>query len=256
MARILFSVAASFLCGLTAVACTITALPFCATFHEPYDSIDLIVFAEIVAVDTQGADLEVIEVLSGQETRTRIRVWDGTDFDCNGLWSLAVETLGSVGDSILVMLPKIDTLQNTWDIIGDYRNPNHHFRTPSARIRNGMTVGYFYYGPGSISYQRAKQFILNEQSCTTLSSHEQGLDADAITIANPIGVTLTLTHDNAFAGKPYSIDLYSHPGIRHSLASKITANHVELPTDDLLPGFYLIVLHTDDKRYMRKLIKS
>ena len=89
-----------------------------------------------------GIDLEVIDILAGSESRDTIHIWDGTDWDCNGLFSMAASDLGGLNDSIIVILPLIGSIENTWDVLGDYRRPDYFEYIPELRITNGVVIGY------------------------------------------------------------------------------------------------------------------
>lgn len=123
----------------TALACSWIPVPFCETSNaRPSDAV---ISGRIINVDMDGIDLEVIDVLRGEEDREIIRIWDGTDWDCNGLFSMAAADLGSVDDSIIVVLPLIDTIENTWDVLGDYRRPDYYEHQTELRITNGVVHG-------------------------------------------------------------------------------------------------------------------
>ncbi len=100
------------------------------------------VSGRIVNVDEEGIDLEVIDVLKGEESREVIRIWDGTDFDCNGPFSMAASDLGGLNDTILVILPLITEVENTWDVLGDFRRPDYFEFTPELIVMNGVVHGF------------------------------------------------------------------------------------------------------------------
>jgi hypothetical protein len=126
--------------GQGLLACSWIPVPFCGTSNARPD--DVVLSGKIVNVDLDGIDLEVIDVLSGSESRDTIRIWDGTDWDCNGLFSMAAADLGGLNDSIIVILPLIVSIENPWDALGDYRRPDYYEYTPNLSITDGMVVGY------------------------------------------------------------------------------------------------------------------
>lgn len=76
----LFLPALFLLPALQVGACTFFPEPFCATLEAFPERV--ILTGEIIAVDTTGITVAVLEVIRGQEERDTIRIWDGTDFDC------------------------------------------------------------------------------------------------------------------------------------------------------------------------------
>ena len=126
--------------GQSVLACSWIPVPFCGTSNARPD--DVVLSGKIVNVDFDGIDLEVIDVLTGSESRDTIRIWDGTDWDCNGLFSMAAGDLGGLNDSIIVILPLIVSIENPWDVLGDYRRPDYFGYTPNLSVTNGLVVGY------------------------------------------------------------------------------------------------------------------
>ena len=124
---------------LNIIACSYSPESFCAGYSMAPD--DLIVSGQIIAIDSDGITLKVLQVLRGEEEKDTIRVWDGTDFDCNGFFSMAASDLGEMNDTLLVILPKIEMLENTWDVIGDYRRPEFMEYTSSLSVQNGTITG-------------------------------------------------------------------------------------------------------------------
>ena len=81
------------------ICCSVVPISFCES-SERFDS-SVILSGVILSEDIDGIDLEVMEVFRGLEMRSTIRIWDGTDFDCNGGWSMSASDLGEVGDSLV-----------------------------------------------------------------------------------------------------------------------------------------------------------
>jgi len=95
---------------------------FCDASHEFAE--EKVVVGKILSQSIHGTELEVIEMLKGQTTSNTIMVWDGTDINCNGLFSMSVDAYGIVGDTVICIVQQIDELQNSWETIGDYRRPS------------------------------------------------------------------------------------------------------------------------------------
>ena len=124
---------------LNLMACSFTPESFCTGYNMA--SNDLIVSGQIISIDADGISLEILEILRGDEEKETIRIWDGTDFDCNGFFSMAASDIGEINDTVLLILPKIDTLENTWDVIGDYRRPEYIKYTSSLTVKDGIITG-------------------------------------------------------------------------------------------------------------------
>jgi len=86
--------------------------------------------------------MKVIEVLRGEESSTTIRIWDGTDFDCNGIRSMAASTIGAEEEVYIIALETITEIENSWDVIGDYRRPMHYGRTPELKVDGEIVTGF------------------------------------------------------------------------------------------------------------------
>ena len=161
----------------SALACSWIPIPFCQTSTERPN--DVVLSGRIVGVDMDGIDVEVIDVLRGDEDRAIIRIWDGTDWDCNGLFSMAASDLGAVDDSIIVVLPVITTIENTWDVLGDYRRPDYFGYIPDLRVYNGLVTGYITGSASSPVYEMAYPDLVAAWSdgtvgCTGLSVRRLG----------------------------------------------------------------------------------
>ena len=104
---------------------------------------DLIVAGEITYVDSTKLRLKIIDTFKGKEDRDTITIWSGTDFYCTDLFSMSTIELGEKGDSIIIILPQIDStnIENDWDVIGDYRRPYYLCITPCLRLENDTVWG-------------------------------------------------------------------------------------------------------------------
>jgi len=85
---------------------------------------------EIIAVGTitnsspNSVQFNIISVLYGAENNSSITIWDGAIIDCTGPWPNRANDMGMVGDTILCLVEPIISVQNPWDVIGDYRRPS------------------------------------------------------------------------------------------------------------------------------------
>ncbi len=150
----------------TANCCSWDYWSFCRTvenFESRYNN-TTIVTGVVVSADDDGVDFEIIDVLAGVETRSTVRIWDGTDFDCNGLHSMAVSDFLRVGDRIVINMPLIDQIENPWDVIGDYRMPMPWGLNPILRIVDGMVTGLIvgYYNQDSALWEMGYDYFVDE----------------------------------------------------------------------------------------------
>jgi hypothetical protein len=119
-----------------------------------------------------------IDVIRGSDERDTITVWDGTDGYCNGIISMDASQIGNVGDTILIILSKIDSLENVWDILGDYRMPEwfcyEYKLTYSNGTLNGIINGYYpYYYLGYYNYDEfVNSWVINSETCEGIPTVE------------------------------------------------------------------------------------
>ena len=90
--------------------CSFDTKSFCKTINIDIENI--VVYGTIISKDDDGLDLEVIEVISGEESKSQIRIWDGKDFDCNGIFDMSTNLIGNINDSIIIFLPRILQVDN------------------------------------------------------------------------------------------------------------------------------------------------
>lgn len=166
-----------------AIACSYIPISFCET-HSLRPN-DIVVCGKIFQIDADGIDIEVIDVLKGVENRDTIRVWDGTDFDCNGLWSMAASDIGLLNDTVIVILPLIETIENTWDVVGDYRRPDFFGYITSLRVVNSTVSGYVndIWNASHIPYDAFKDNWLNSMNeCSSWLGVDEGVEDMALTV--------------------------------------------------------------------------
>jgi hypothetical protein len=117
-------------------ACTLATFPISKSL-EIYPE-RVIVYGKITKVEARYSELETIQSLdNGTVAPDTIRIWDEKDFDCNGPFPLGTETMGSLGDTVLIIAPKITSQINGWDVIGEYRMPFFHSYASVFKFKNG-----------------------------------------------------------------------------------------------------------------------
>jgi len=240
--------------GLKSTDCTFIPDPFCTTIEVFQE--DLIVYGTVTSRNEQSVDLTIIDVLRGEETREVIRIWDGTDFECNGFFSMSTETIGLYSDTIIIMLPKILEIENEWEIIGDYRRPHPYGYRPELRIKDGIVIGsiivwYFQ----EIPYDELKEKFLSLGNCDLVLSTDPEIDQfDDIEVLNPFANNLSIVLSKTFSQG--NIALFSSNGTlvyEEALNSRLELN---IETDMLNTGLYILEITVKNKPYKRiKLIK-
>lgn len=243
-------------------ACTFFPNPFCeAPLANPDD---LVVSGQIVGIDDDGIDLKVIQVFKGVENKDTIRIWDGTDFDCNGTFSMAASLLGNLEDSILIILPVIDSLENSWDVIGDYRRPDFVSFFSTLPIQNNTITGFIShvvtadtnYYVSSYPYDAFATTWGTLGDCSDIMADTKDLQPEKIdvTINNPVTSFARLV----FSGQEFStkqLEIFSMRGIH--LKSILTEQKIiEIDFSNYPTGMYFIRIMDDKKRrHVIKIIK-
>jgi|GEM_PF-663865 len=234
-------------------ACSYALIPFCQSVEQLDDHV--VLTGTVESSDSDGIDFRVRDVLRGSEDREVIRVWDGTDFDCNGPFSMAAADLGSVGSQLVLVLPIIDSLENTWDVLGDYRRPTYFGPTTRLEIVADVVTGYLNQspstGPGitpaTVPYDEfVAAWMDDEVDCSDFSVSVQTLRQTTIQWHNnPVDQSLIIQFapsDNSHK----SIAIYNSGGILvHGCSvsgSQWSQNVGLLPT-----GMYIVTVTADGK---------
>lgn len=220
-------------------SCSWNWITFCETIDSHPNR--TIISGYITQVDDDGIDMEVLSVLKGQEERTNIRIWDGTDFDCNGLHPMNASLLGSVGDSIIVILPIIDTIENYWDVIGDYRMPILYGDKPLVKVENSMVL---YEWGINFSYQSFIEMLSEEGTCESILSSTEAKKTSFKFFPNPTYDYINLNVNMKFENSNLSIFDVSGKIVLESYLDKSNAN---INVNALLPGIYFVIISKDGK---------
>jgi len=243
------------------MACTIIPKTFCKSLELRPNY--LVLMGKIITIDNTGIDLEVIEIIKGNESRTTIRIWDGTDFECNGIWSMAAADIGALNDSVIIMLPKIREKQNEWDVIGDYRRPDPYYYTSQLKIRQGEALGLIKgdalappeYNILSLNYNELRDNIVRDGDCSSII-----LDIDnpkftsKLRVNNPFTSTLSIQlNDDKTSG---IIKLYSQNGQIVSIEKFRDRNKIDIESSTLQSGVYFLEIRIKNRiPELKKVIK-
>lgn len=236
------------------MACSFVPCPFCEILNEKPD--DVILMGKISAIDDDGINLEVMEILRGEETRETVRIWDGTDFDCNGWHSMAADFMGQIGDTIVVILPKITEVENVWDVIGDYRRPFPYGSTPQLQFVSGLVKGFIHGDPFApfeentyeVEYSALKE---NFNDCSLLVDIEKVDGNLGVQINNPINTELIIRSDNM--NEPLSIKVYSLGG-KEIVRRDMYSNVANIDMMNIPEGMYLLKIEKRGKAILTKKI--
>jgi hypothetical protein len=158
-------------------ACSSTPSPFCNKITSTNHDVALVTFIE---QNQHCSKAIVIEVLKGNIIKDTIDVYDYVffcmEYDTTTLSHLCINVgnCQNIGDTLFMILPKIDTVLNPWDTIGNYRFEYHLCETNYLNF-NGDTLSGFISGhpsaPSSfntykIMYEDFKQVWLDtSKSC-------------------------------------------------------------------------------------------
>ncbi len=237
-------------------ACSFTSGSFCECAGLLDDH--LIISGTIISVDEDGIDLEVIDVLRGEESNAVIRIWDGTDFYCNGPWSMAASDIGQVGDVKILTLPKIVETENSWDVVGDYRRPNWYEYLTDLRVIDGQVEGLIrgYVGwdqnnelvysqdyIGQLSYETFATSYTELLDCSTMVDVENITTKFQTTIENPFTSNLNITLDENFEG---TISIFDLNGVAISEKLIRFQNNVEIDLSFVPNGLYFVRFENED----------
>lgn len=245
---------------VNAFACSFIPEPFCRTLSIRAGQ--LVVSGEIVGVDTLGIDLKIIDVLRGSESREIIRIWDGTDFDCNGIWSMAAADIGVLSDTVLIILPQIVEIENDWDVIGDFRRPHPYTGTPELKVEDNVVKGFIngiansppQFNLWNFEYAVFVERIMASGDCSSIVSTKEPLTLSSIRINNPFSDNLRIQLEEA--PTEGSLTLFSLSGavvFREELRGQ---RQVEVAATDLGAGVYVLEIRARNKiPVVRKVLK-
>lgn len=241
-------------------SCTIIPVSFCQTLDELSD--DLVISGVITSIDSFGIDVEVIQVLRGTENRQFIRIWDGTDIWCTDIISMAAADIGTVSDTFILILPKIEIIENDWDIIGDYRRSLWPFNATELRVENGIAHGFIEgvipAPPGflvySYSYPELVSSFLENGSCPEIIlSTNIPISEKDIQINSPFQTTLNLTFPAETDG---TIRVYSISGVLVAQAKIEAQSNLSMQLEELENGLYVVEWIGDRSRVLKKVVKQ
>ena len=235
-----------------AMACTFPKDSFCRTFDNSPD--DPTIFGKIVAIDNFGIDVEVIEILQGEESNPVIRIWSGTDFECNGTWSLAAADIGELNDSIIIILERITEFENDWDVLGDYRRQHPYTAETELKVENGIVNGFlaghytapYEYNLHNLDFPTFKQRIIEDHDCSVIVNTEDLDSKIKVSLNNPFFSELHVEMNEPIRNGQFK--LFSSMGQIVNSHNINNQNELIVSTSDLPSGIYFLEIRSDGRR--------
>ena len=235
--------------ALPAYACTFSTDSFCRTL-EQFSERDIFT-GEIIASDEDGITVAVLDIIRGEGIPDTVRIWDGTDWECNGIFSLAAALIGEVGETYVLMADKITTMENDWDVIGDYRWVDPWLYTPSLKVEGELVKGFISglsdappsYNINEMTYARLRDELVTSGNCANIVSTEETSLVKDIKVPNPFSDYLEIQLPDGM-NCDY-LRLYSLQGqlLREERwATGTVVVSRRLATNDLPGGVYLLAV--------------
>lgn len=249
---------------LQAYACTFSTESFCHTLGA-FPERDIFT-GTITASDDDGITVAVLDRIRGEGIPDTVRIWDGTDWECNGTFSLAAELIGEVGETYVLMADKITMIENDWDVIGDYRWVNPWLYTPSLKVEDGFVKGFIRGLSGAppsanineMPYARLRDELLASGDCANIVSTEEASLVKEIKVPNPFSDYLEVQLPEGMSCD--YLRLYSLQGqlLREERwATGAAAVSRRLASHNLPEGVYLLEVGLEDaSRVTRKVVKA
>lgn len=246
--------------ALQAYACSFYTQSFCYTLEE-FPERDIFT-ATIIASDEDGITVAVLDVIRGTGIPDTVRIWDGTDWECNGTFSLAAALIGEVGETYVLMADKITTIENNWDVIGDYRWVNPWLYTPSLKVEGELVKGLIRglsdappsYYINEMTYTRLRNELVTSGNCANIVSTEEASLVKNIKVPNPFSDYLEIQLPEGM-NCDY-LRLYSLQGQLLREKRRVVAVSQRLATNELPGGVYLLVVgYGDTQSATRKVVK-
>ena len=211
--------------------------PIFSEFHETICQIDQahVISGKVISKSDQHIELEVFDFHRGCDPRKVIKIWDGTTVFCNGPFPSLANSLGQLGDSVILIAEKITSVLNDWDQIGDFRRLEQFSFEGYKPIRNSQV----YYIDSRIDYRDYLQ-ILIDNYCLA-ESNECTYD-DSTIFPNPAIDQIFFYSKNLNSNKYYVFDMLG----RVIYNGKKEEDLLEIDIHDFPPGVYILTLFNDN----------
>jgi hypothetical protein len=246
------------ICALS-FACSGYTKYFCIT--QNWRPNDAIIKGVVVGFSANRIQLLVKEVLRGTETRSVVNIWDGDSIYCGtSTFPLKAYNMAVQGDTILAILPKITSVQKSWDVIGDYRRPYDLFFVPVLRIKNDTLRGFItgdypqlkedFWLVNKMSYADFKTGWKNNTVCSANVAIEEARSLSKPSISQ---------NGTEFQISFGAIDIKSTvvSAIEGSVIAEFRGSHpIDLNIENYPAGMYLLIITSvDGKRFCYKIVR-
>lgn len=210
-------------------SCDPIYISFCDSNKELVE--EKVFVGKILNQNSQNTEFEIIEILKGLESESTITVWDGSDLECNGTFSMSTAAYGSVGDTVILIVQPISTIENTWDVINDYRRPSSINYTTYLRVDEG----FLWDNDLQVSYD---DFMTNwdEDGCENIVSNKRPIQFSLKMYPNPASDQLRIKNEDSL-WKYYSI-ISLNGQVVETRSPLHNSNIIEVAS--LNAGFYIL----------------
>ena len=234
-----------------------------------------IFIGKILRQDSISAEFQVLERIRGVELKDTITIWNFNDTLVPGIncLSAASSSIGSAGDSILIILSNITylTQYNQHATISDYFAPSNFCSRPYIPILDGLIIGNLTkYHPYT---SPLTPFVIDSISINDFKANFndgiQAVDCDLfVGLESPILKEALLTvypnpsYEIVFIESAHVIEslrIFNILGVGQSFFSQKKVNRAscQLNVSELPSGIYFIeVRFTGGEKLIKKIIKS
>ncbi len=257
MRIMLLTFLSSLLFSANTVACTWTPISFCETANN--HSKNPIFLGKVIITDSLFVKFEVLDIYRGSENSDTITIWNGTADTCNGsIVSMKAEELYRNGDSIIVLLQRIKSVKNSWDVVGDYRFYEYFHENAFLRIENntvnGFVAGHYrplpyptpdqYEAVYKADFNKMANALKQQQDCNEILSNIKSIQPSLFTYTNPVNNELILSFNTNYEYKTVSI--FDLNGNKVLFKSTIQ-DKMEIDVSILTSGVFLLVTEQNSK---------
>lgn len=217
------------------IACDVASSPFCYVSEDAYPE-SPVFLARVVESGSDWRDVQILDVLRGEEERELVRIWDGPTAWCNGPFIAPASAYGSVGDSI-ICIANIKTETDTFSVpLNDYYHCPVLDAVVAMKIENGIINSLIFDYSTSISmpYEEFLNGGNNWSLCSGSAQSVEDLHNEKLSFfPNPAKDLLKLESADANAKK---ISIYSSDG---QLLKKISIQARSYAENDVISISYL-----------------
>lgn len=238
-----------------AFSCSDVPYSFCS--RAQFSPNQNIIRGKIIDSIPNGIRLKVISVLRGSETRDTVTIWNASDFICMDTTRMSASLLGDIGDTIIGILPMVDSVREQWQVVGDYVCPPDPWALTERilKIENDTVKGFisgheFAPPPYNVLEMNYSDFISywnsHGSTCHTLSvgiSEEK--DNQLMISPNLSFTSFTLQLSSPPTAQTY-FQLYDALG-RQVKHEEITSTITTIHRDNLPGGIYFWQLQAGNK---------